>query len=154
MAIKPWGRQRGLVLVGLVFLIIVGALLLASMTFLYGSADTEQSLQNSGAQAFIAAESGDQYGVYWLETHYPGPKFLKTGGGGIAVSPAPPLDNPDCPATVTVTQDPSNRYTIQSVVVCTSSGARWTVVRIMTATEQRGRITYNYSSSLAGWSQQ
>ena len=150
MPSKTLTRQRGFILVTLVFLIIVGALLLAAMAFLYGSASTEQSYQNSGAQAFISAESGDQYGVYWLETNYAGPKFLKTGGTPLLVTPPPPVDNPDCLPTVTVTQDTGRQYTVQSAVKCISTGASWTVVRLVQASKTGTNITYHVFS----WAQQ
>ncbi|MHB8253709.1 MAG: hypothetical protein ACYDEV_08415 [Acidiferrobacter sp.] len=148
---KTLVRQRGFILVTLIFLIIVGLLLMAAMAYLYGAADTEQSFQNSGAQAFIAAESGDQYGVYWLETNYAKPPFLNTGSAGTLVNPPPPADNPDCLPVVTVTRIPkTQQYTVQSVVTCTSTQANWTVVRLVQASKTGRNITYNVLS----WAQQ
>ena len=130
-------REQGLILLTLIFMIIVGSLLLAVMAFLYGSASGEQGLQTSGAQAFISAESGAQYGVYWLETNYSVPPFFTTGPAGTVIAP-PPADNPDCPAQVTITENACRQYTIQSAVVCASSGARWTVLYSVQAAQGGG----------------
>ena len=124
------GRDRGFILVALIFLVLVGALLLAAMAFLYGTATGAEGTQNGGGQAFTAAESGDQYGVYYLETNYwgqlpPTPLTLP--------AQTPSVPDPECPPVVTVTETghrpPYYYYLVTSVVTCTGSGARWTVVR-------------------------
>ncbi|MHB1566405.1 MAG: hypothetical protein ACYCXG_06770 [Acidiferrobacter sp.] len=141
MAINRRGRQRGFVLVTVIFLILVGALLIAGMAFLYGTADTQQEVQNGGAQAFMTAESSDQYGVHWLETTYANTilKNRKT----VTVSPLPLLFPADCTAVVTippfVKKNGVYTYTVRSVVAgCASSGAARTVVRTVTATQGPG----------------
>ncbi len=139
MATNRRGWQGGFILVTVIFLILIGVLLLAGMAFLYGTADTQQSLQNTGAQAFISAESGDQYGVYWLETNY------STTPLNVQTNVTPPLDNPECPATVTIFKPTKvgnvYTYTVQSVVSgCISSGASRTVTRTVTATQKGGGV--------------
>ena len=157
MPINRPPRQSGFILVTLIFLLLVGALLLAAMAYLYGTADTQQSLQNSGAQAFIAAESGDQYGVYYLETTYT--KTLPPAGSTTLTQS--PMPNPSCPAAVTITctkpKGGGNTCLVQSVATCPSSGAQWTVIRTVTAAAGGGgkggggaSITYTVN----GWIEQ
>lgn len=149
MIVAKSRRQPGFALITLVFLMVIGALLLAAMAFLYGTANTQQSLQNMGAQAFISAESGDQYGVYSLEQTTPAPTA--------AFTVTPPVDNPACPATVTISA-PSSAvgngngngngngqgphavadYTVTSVATCPSDDASWTVTRVVQ--ESPGRL--------------
>ncbi len=135
-------------LVALIFLLLVGGLLLAAMAYLYNTADTGQSLQNSGAQAFIAAESGDQYGVYYLETTY----VAKFPPNAPAVPPQNPVPNPSCPPTVTVTRvkGGGKNYLVQSTAKCPSSGAQWTIDRVVQAARKNGRVTYTVSA----WTEQ
>ncbi len=139
MVTRVLGKQRGFILVTLIFLVLVGLLLMSGMAFLYNTADTQQSLQNGGAQAFVTAESGDQYGVYWLETHYvTGP--LTTSPTTVPAPPVPPAPPgagpPDCRANVTITYIKSRGvyyYTVSSIVPgCAGSGAARTVVRTVT----------------------
>lgn len=139
MATRGLGKQRGFILVTLIFLVLVGVLLIAGMAFLYNTADTQQSLQNGGAQAFVTAESGDQYGVYWLETNYVTTP-LTTTPTTVPAPPVPPLPagagTPDCHANVTITDVKSKGdylYTVTSVVSgCVGSGAARAVVRTVT----------------------
>ena len=147
-------RDRGFILVALIFLVLVGVLLLAAMAFLYGTATGAEGAQNGGAQAFTAAESGDQYGVYYLETNYSGqlpptPLTLPTQ--------TPSVPDPECPAVVTVTKAGGD-YLVQSVATCVGSAARWTVIRTVAPQIQKkpkfkkgklkkpGRITYLVTS--------
>lgn len=140
MVTRGLGTQRGFILVTLIFLVLVGVLLIAGMAFLYNTADTQQSLQNGGAQAFVTAESGDQYGVYWLETNYTTTP-LTTTPTTVPAPPVPPLPAgagaPDCYANVTITDVVQSGgdyvYTVTSVVpACAGSGASRTVVRTVT----------------------
>ncbi len=159
-------RDRGFILVALIFLVLVGALLLAAMAFLYGTATGAEGTQNGGGQAFTAAESGDQYGVYYLETNYssqlpPTPLTLP--------AQTPSIPDPECPPVVTVTEissgPPAYVYRVTSVATCAGSGARWTVARNVTAvvsgnpkkpkskkgpSKTTGGITYTVSA----WAQQ
>lgn len=139
MATRVLGKQRGFILVTLIFLVLVGVLLMSGMAFLYSTADTQQGLQNGGAQAFVTAESGDQYGVYWLETNY----ATRPLTASLTTVPAPPVPpsppgagTPDCRAHVTiraVRTGGAYRYTVTSVVsACAGSGAARTVVRTVT----------------------
>ncbi|WP_297396857.1 hypothetical protein [Acidiferrobacter sp.] len=139
-------RDRGFILVALIFLVLVGALLLAAMAFLYGTATGAEATQNGGGQTFTAAESGDQYGVYYLETNYwnklpPTPLTLP--------AQTPSVPDPACPPVVTVTKAGGN-YFVTSVATCAGSAARWTVVRTVTATPKKGKITY----TVTAWAQQ
>ena len=130
-------RDRGFILVALIFLVLVGALLLAAMAFLYGTATSTEGTQNGGAQAFTAAESGDQYGVYYLETRYwkkPPPTPLTLP------AQTPSIPDPECPPAVTVTKAGGD-YLVTSVATCAGSGARWTVVRTVQAQVKRGPKT-------------
>ena len=139
-------RDRGFILVALIFLVLVGALLLAAMAFLYGIATSAEGTQNGGAQAFTAAESGDQYGVYYLETRYwkkPPPTPLTLP------AQTPSIPDPECPPAVTVTKAGGD-YLVTSVATCAGSGARWTVTRTVKAAKQRGVIQYNVIT----WAQQ
>ena len=154
-------HNQGFVLVTLIFLMLAGVLLLAAMAYLYGTVDAGQALQNGGAQAFVSAESGDQYGVYWLESQHGTPgKRLKTSG---PPTPPPPLDNAACPAQVTVTvagtttqctkkYGKSYKYTyvIGSTSLCGASGARAAVVRTVCARIQGGQVQYR----LFSWAEQ
>ncbi len=149
MATNRRGWQGGFILVTVIFLILIGVLLLAGMAFLYGTAGTQQSVQNGGAQAFMAAESSDQYGVYWLETNYANPPLLNKK---TTVTPLPVLSPPDCMATVTILKPVIKKgtytYTVQSVVPgCAGSGAQRTIVRIVTAVVKARGITYKTT----GW---
>jgi Tfp pilus assembly protein PilX len=134
MDTKGVRRQRGFVLVTLIFLILIGVLLISAMAFLYNTTDSQQILQNGGAQAFIAAESGDQYGVYWLETNYVKNPLTKA-----ALVTPPTAFPPDCAAAVTIPKPRRKNgvytYLVQSTVVpaCAASGAQRTVVRTVTA---------------------
>lgn len=141
MAIDHKSRQRGFVLVTVIFLLIVGALLIAGMAFLYGTADTQQGVQNGGAQAFMTAESSDQYGVYWLETHYA--NTILKNRNTVTISPLPALSPADCTAVVTIPPVAQKNgvytYTVQSVVSgCVLSAASRTVVCTVTATQGPG----------------
>ncbi len=159
MHIEPRHPQAGFVLVALVFLVLVGALLLAGMAFLYGTATGDGGLQNGGGQAFVAAESADQYGVYYLETNYWGqlpPASLTLP------AQTPSLPNPGCPPVVTVTQTATDYYAVAATAVCAASGARWQVTRVVYAQVRKkpkfkhgqlkkpGRITY----AMVSWAQQ
>lgn len=139
-------RDRGFILVALIFLVLVGALLLAAMAFLYGTATGAEGVQNGGGQAFSAAESGDQYGVYYLETQY-----WKTLPPTPLTLPAqtPSVPDPECPAVVTVTKARGN-YLVTSVATCAGSAAAWTVVRTVQTSRKRGHITYTVTK----WVQQ
>lgn len=158
MVSSALSRERGFILVTLIFLVLVGALLLAAMAFLYGTASAEQGTQNAGAQAFLAAESGDQYGVYYLETQYSGmlpPRALTLP------AQTPSVPDPSCPPVVTVTKA-GGHYLVQSVATCVPSGARWTVTRTVQAKVQKkpkmkkgrlkkaGRILY----TVTAWGEQ
>jgi Tfp pilus assembly protein PilX len=150
-------HEQGFVLVTLIFLVLAGVLLLAAMAYLYGTVDTGQALQNEGAQAFVSAESGDQYGVYWLETRHATPPPPTKGGPWY---PAPPLDNASCPAQVTVTYVGKTAlckkygypysYTVGSASLCSASGARATIVRTVCAKTKRGQVNY----AVKGWAEQ
>ena len=151
-------RDRGFILVALIFLVLVGALLLAAMAFLYGTATGAEGTQNGGGQAFTAAESGDQYGVYYLETNYwgqlpPTPLTLP--------AQTPSIPDPECPPTVTVKAGGKLIYVVTSVAICAGSSAKWTVVRTVQAQVKKkpkrkkgglkpGRITYK----VIAWAQQ
>lgn len=130
--------QNGFVLAALIFLVLVGVLLLAGMSYLYGTTDTLQGLQSTGTQAFVAAESGDQFGVFWLETQ----NATKPPTGG-PYTPAPPLDDPACPAQVTVTYlgkaGKYYQYGVQSIATCAASGARATVMRTVEGQKGGGK---------------
>lgn len=140
MVTRVLGKQHGFILVTLIFLVLVGVLLIGGMAFLYNTADSQQSLQNGGAQAFVTAESGDQYGVYWLETNYVTTP-LTASPTTVPAPPVPPLPAgaaaPDCQAHVTITNVKSGGdyyYTVTSVVsACAGSGAARTVVRSVKA---------------------
>ena len=139
-------RDRGCILVARIFLVLVGALLLAAMAFLYGTATGAEGVQNGGGQAFTAAESGDQYGVYYLETNYwnklpPTPLTLP--------AQTPSVPDPECPPVVTITEAGGN-YFVTSVATCAGSAARWTVVRTVKALKKGGTITYTVTT----WAQQ
>ena len=151
-------RDRGFILVALIFLVLVGALLLAAMAFLYGTATGAEGTQNGGGQAFAAAESGDQYGVYYLETNYWGqlPPTLLT-----LPAQTPSVPDPACPPTVTVTVRGKLIYVVTSVASCAGSSAKWTVKRTVQAQVKKkpknkkgglkpGRITY----AVTAWAQQ
>ncbi len=127
-------RDRGFILVALIFLVLVGVVLLAAMAFLYGTATGAEGTQNGGGQAFTAAESGDQYGVYYLETNY-----WKTLPPAPLTLPAqtPSVPDPECPPVVTVTTAGGD-YLVTSVATCAGSGAQWTVVRTVTASQTGG----------------
>lgn len=124
----------GFILVALIFLLLIGSMLLAVMAYLYGTAAGGQGLQNAGANAFVAAESGDQYGVYYLETQY------STALPPSSLTITAPLATPSActPPVVTITATSKitkagGNYAVQSVAVCGSPVARWTVVRSVTA---------------------
>ncbi|MHB1511711.1 hypothetical protein [Acidiferrobacter sp.] len=151
-------RDRGFILVALIFLVLVGALLLAAMAFLYGTATGAEGMQNGGGQAFTAAESGDQYGVYYLETKYwgtlpPTPLTLP--------AQTPSVPDPQCPAVVTITTANGN-YLVTSIATCAGSSAQWTVTRTVQAIVKKkpkikngrikkpGQISYN----VIAWAQQ
>lgn len=126
-------RARGFILVALIFLMLVGAMLLGAMAYLYGSATAAEGTQNGGGQAFSAAESGDQYGVYYLETNYwgtlpPTPLTLPTQ--------TPSVPDPQCPPVVTVTKANGN-YVVTSIATCAGSAAKWTVTRTVYAQVKR-----------------
>lgn len=139
MPTRAFARQQGFILVTLIFLVLVGVLLIAGMAFLYNTADTQQSLQNGGAQAFVTAESADQYGVYWLETNYSKTPLRRTMTVPTPPVPPPPpgVGRPDCRANVTIRYAKAGGtyvYTVISVVPgCAGSGAARTVVRTVTA---------------------
>lgn len=148
-------------LVTLIFLVLAGVLLLAAMAYLYGTVDTGQALQNEGAQAFVSAESGDQYGEYWLETQYAVSPLTKRGSQ--SPKPPPPLDNASCPAQVTVTYVGNTKqctkqyggsykytYTTDSTSLCSASGARAAVVRTECARTKKGQVQYR----VFGWAEQ
>ncbi len=151
-------RDRGFILVALIFLVLVGALLLAAMAFLYGTATGAEGVQNGGGQAFTAAESGDQYGVYYLETNYWGvlPSTPLT-----LPAQTPSVPDPQCPAVVTVTKA-NGDYLVSSIATCAGSSAQWTVTRTVQAIVQKkpkikhgqlkkpGRIVYR----VIAWAQQ
>ena len=157
------GRDRGFILVALIFLVLVGVLLLAAMAFLYGTATGAEGIQNGGGQAFTAAESGDQYGVYYLETNY-WDQLPPTSLTLPAQTPSVP--DAECPPVVTVTETgrrpPYYYYLVTSVATCTGSGAHWTVVRNVQGQIQKrpkfkkgrlkkpGKIVY----TVTAWTQQ
>jgi len=165
MATKKIFNQSGLALVTLIFLILVGALLLSSMAYLYGAAATGQAVQNGGAQAFLAAESGDQYGVYYLATQYattlpPSPLTVTAPWVTPSACLAPVV-------TITATT-PLVTYTVSSVATCPGVGARWTVTRTVSVTVtgtagrgnqgvggggQKGKPS-GYSYAVTGWTEQ
>ena len=156
--LKFRSRDQGFVLVTLIFLMLAGVLLLAAMAYLYGTVDTGQALQNEGAQAFVSAESGDQYGVFWLET-----KHAKSVIKGGPWYPVPPLDNASCPALVTVTYVGKTKqctkkfggkykytYITGSASLCSASGARAAIVRTVCAKSKNGQVQYRVFS----WAEQ
>lgn len=168
--IKQPNPQSGFALITLIFLLLVGALLLAAMAYLYGVGSTAQGLQNAGANAFVAAESGDQYGVYYLETQYSAalPRTPLTVTAPLA-TPSP------CAApAVTITAvgkitKKGGTYAVQSVASCGSPVAHWTVVRTVsvgpgaatTGNGNRGRgkgtgrgKTSGFSYTVTGWAEQ
>ncbi len=157
--LKFRSRDQGFVLVALIFLMLAGVLLLAAMAYLYGTVDTGQALQSEGAQAFVSAESGDQYGVYWLEALHDTPPALKGGPW----YPKPPTDNASCPALVTVTYAGTTKqctkqygnsykytYIAGSKSLCSASGSLATVVRTVCARTKKGQVQYRVFS----WAEQ
>lgn len=134
-------RQQGFILVTLIFLLLVGGLLLAAMAYLYGTSNTEQGIQNSGAQALIASESGDQYGVYWLDTQY----VRNYPAVPLLVPAQSPMPNSACPAAVKVTSSPlgGGYYTVTSIARCGSPQAQWTVVRTVQARGKQPKFKKN-----------
>ncbi len=118
------------------------------MAYLYGTSSTGQGAQNVGAQAFISAESGDQYGVYWLETRHGTAKTVLTKGG--PWYPVPPLDNAACPALVKITYTGKSGatydYQVVSTTTCPSSSAYSLVDRTVQGTKTKGLVTYKMTA--------
>lgn len=108
-------QQRGLGLVGAVFVIVVVGLLSVAMAKMLGADKLTQSYEILGLKAFLAAESGAQLGVN---------RLLAPDGAGSCVTATTSLEatslrfcTADISCTLT-TSDGENVYTINALGSC------------------------------------